>query len=157
DSPSGSGNITRVVTIDPTNATQIAALSTLISAPDNAYVNIHTTVFGNGVARSQMFPIVNVVPQTVGGGNWLTAVTLSNPSATTAVEGTVNFFQSNGTPMPDTITDPNVGFLIPPSGSITVTTSNAGALTGGFARVFSNGAVNVATRFNHPSFTAAVS
>jgi CHRD domain len=157
DSPAGTGNVTRVVTIDPTNATQLAALSTLISAPDNAYVNIHTTVFSGGVARSQMFPVVNVVPQTVGGGSWMTALTLTNPSATTAVQGTVNFFQSNGTPMPDTITDPNVGFLIPPSGSVTVTTGNAGALTGGFARVFSNGAVNVGIRFNHPTFVAAAS
>src|SRR5262249_30574875 len=75
----------------------------------------------------------------------------------TAVQGTVNFFQSNGSPMSDTISDPNVGFLIPPSGTVTVTTSDAGTLTGGFARVFSNGNVNVATRFNHPSFIAATS
>jgi CHRD domain-containing protein len=157
DSPTGSGNITRVVTIDPTNATQLATLSSLISAPDNAYVNIHTTTFGGGVARSQMFPIVNVVPQAVGGGSWLTTLILNNPSATTAVQGTVNFFQSNGSAMPDAITDPNVGFLIPPSGTVTVTTSNAGTLTGGFARVFSNGNVNVTTRYNHPSFIATTS
>jgi len=157
DNPTGTGNVTRVVTIDPTNATQLAALSTLISAPDNAYINIHTTTFSGGVARSQMFPVVNVVPQAVGGGSWITALILTNPSATTAVQGTVNFFQSNGTAMPEAITDPNVGFLIPPSGSVTVTTSNAGALTGGFARVFSNGNVNVAARFDHPSFIAATS
>jgi hypothetical protein len=59
--------------------------------------------------------------------------------------------------MPDAITDPNIGFLIPPSGSVTVTTSNAGALTGGFARVFSNGTVNVGTRYTHPQFTSAIS
>src|SRR5262249_10756292 len=41
DSPMGSGNVTRVATIDSTNATQIAALTSLISAPDNAYVNLH--------------------------------------------------------------------------------------------------------------------
>ena len=145
------------MTIDPTNATQIAALSTLISAPDNAYINIHTTTFGGGVARSQMFPIVNVVPQAVGGGSWITALTLTNPSATTAVQGTVNFFQTNGTAMPEAITDPNVGFLIPPSGSVTVTTTNAGTLTGGFARVYSNGAVNITARFDNPSFIAATS
>jgi CHRD domain len=160
DSPGGSGNVTRVVAIDPTSATyaaQIAALTSLITAPDNAYINIHTTIFGGGVARSQMFPTVNVVPQAVGGGSWITALTLTNPSATTAVQGTVNFFQTNGTAMPEAITDPNVGFLIPPSGSVTVTTSNAGTLTGGFARVFSNGNVNVTTRFDNPSFVAATS
>jgi hypothetical protein len=157
DSQTGSGNITRVVQIDPTSATQLAALGALIAAPDTAYVNLHTTTFTGGVVRSQMFPVVNVVPQAVGGGSWFTAVTITNPSATTAVQGVVNFFQTNGSAMSEAITDPNIGFLIPPSGSVTVTTSNAGALTGGFARVFSNGTVNVGTRYTHPQFTSAIS
>jgi hypothetical protein len=100
-----------------------------------------------------MLPVLNVTPQVVFGmtgqfTNWVTTLTLSNPSATTAIQGTVNFFQNNGTPMPETITDPNVGFLIPPSASITLSTGGVGAFTRGFARVFSNAALNIGTRFN---------
>lgn len=157
DSTTGSGNITRVVTIDPTNVTQLAALSTLITAPDNAYVNIHTTQFGGGVARSQMGQVVNTVAQAVGGGSWITSITIRNPSATTAVQGAANFFQSNGTAMPEAISDPNIGFLIPPAASVTISTHNAGTLTGGFARVFSNGAVTVDARYNHPAFVSSTS
>jgi hypothetical protein len=157
DSTTGSGNITRVVTIDPTNATQLAALSALITAPDTAYVNIHSTTFPGGIARSQMFPVVNPVAQAVGGGSWITALTIRNPSATAAVQGEVNFFQTNGAAVPEAVSDPNIGFLIPPSGSVTVSTHNAGTLTAGFARVFSNGAVAVDAQYNHPSFTSPTS
>jgi hypothetical protein len=141
NSPTGSGNITRVVSIDPTNSMQLAALSSLITAPDNAYVDIHTTVFAGGVARSQILPVVNVFPQ----GLFFT-LTLSNPSATTAVQGSVSYFQSNGTPMPGTITDANPRFLILPAGS-TIVTPPATAFRGGFARVYSNGPVNIGALF----------
>src|SRR5206468_2114514 len=110
ESTTGSGNITRVVTIDPTSAAQLAALNALIVAPDTAYINIHTTQFGGGVARSQMFPVVTPVAEAAGGGEWLSAITIRNPSTTTAVQGTVDLFQSNGSLMPATVTDPNISF-----------------------------------------------
>src|SRR6185295_17798651 len=78
DSTTGNGNITRVVTIDPTNATQMAALTSLINAPDTAYINIHSTTFTGGVARSQMGAVVTPVPQVAGGGEWLSAITIRN-------------------------------------------------------------------------------
>jgi hypothetical protein len=152
ESTTGNGNITRVVNIDPSNATQLAALQALITAPDTAYINIHSTQFPGGVARSQMFPTVNVVAEAAGGGEWLTEITVRNPSNTATVEGIIDFFNSNGTPMPTAVTDPNISFLIPPSGSTTFSTFNKGSFAGGFAKVFSNGAVTVESRYMYPSF-----
>src|SRR6266850_1371027 len=153
-STTGSGNVTRVVPVDSSNPTAITTLMALISAPDTAYVNIHSTQFSGGVARSQMFPIANTVAQIAGGGDWTSLVTIRNPSGTSAVQGIVDFFQSNGSLMPDAITHPSIPFLIPPSGSTTVSTHNKGNLGAGFARVFSNGNVTVESRYVHPSFIA---
>lgn len=153
ESTTGSGNITRVVDVPAANAAGLAALAALISNPDNAYVNIHTTQFPGGVARSQMFPILNTVAQVAGGGEWISAITIRNSSPAAAVQGIVDFFQSNGSAMPEAISDPNVSFLIPPGGATTVLTHNKGSLNAGFARVFSNGNVTVETRYLHPSFT----
>jgi hypothetical protein len=152
--PSGNGNITRVANVDPTSAAQIAALTALITSPDNTYVNIHTTVYGGGMDRVQMATNVNTVAQAVGGGDWTSSITIRNPSSTTAVFGIADFFQSSGALMPELVTDPNISFLIPPSASITLNTGNAGTLTGGYAKVFSNGTVNVDVRYNHPAFTS---
>src|SRR5437660_1721332 len=149
DSPTGSGNITRAVPVDSSNPTGIATLNALITAPDTAYVNIHTTQFGGGVARSQMFPIANPVAQIAGGGDWTSMVTIRNSSSPSAVQGVVDFFQSNGSLMPDAITHPSIPILIPPSGSITVSTHNKGNLGAGFAKVFSNGNVVVESRYIH--------
>jgi hypothetical protein len=152
ESTTGSGNITRVANVDASNATMAATLNALISAPDTAYINIHTTQFPGGVARSQMFPIVNIVPEAAGGGEWLTSITIRNPSATAAVQGTVNFFTSNGAAMPASIVDPNVAFFVPASGSITIATHNKGSFAGGFAKVFSNANVTVETSYIHSAF-----
>jgi hypothetical protein len=153
--PSGSGNLTRVANVDPSSAVQLAALSALITSPDITYVNIHTTTFGGGIARNQTLGVVNIVPQAVGGGDWISSITIKNPSSTTAVMGIIDFFQSSGAVMPEAITDPNISFLIPPSGSATFNTTNTGALTGGYVKVFSSGTVNVDTRYNHPAFISA--
>jgi hypothetical protein len=117
-------------------------------------VNIHSTQFSGGVARSQMFPVANAVAQIAGGGDWTSMITIRNPSATSAVQGVVDFFQSDGSLMPEAITHPSIPFLIPPSGSTTVSTHNKGSLGAGFARVFSNGNVTVESRYIHPSFAA---
>jgi len=153
ESTTGSANITRVVNVDASNPTMLAALNALISAPDTAYINLHTTANAGGVVRSQMFPVVNTVAEAAGGGEWLTAITIRNPSSTAAVQGTVNFFNSNGTPMPAAVADPNVSFWIPASGSTTISTHNKGAFAGGFAKVFSNGNVTVESRYIYSAFT----
>ena len=157
DSPGGSGNITRVVDVPSTSTAGLATLSALISAPDTAYVNLHTTQFGGGVVRSQMFPVLNAVPQVAGGADWISSITISNPSTTAAVQGIVDLFQPSGSAFPEAISDPNMSFLIPPSGSVTFNTNNQGVtLAAGFARIFSNGNVNVAVRYSYPAFTSAV-
>jgi len=153
DGTTGAGNITRVVPVDSSSAAGLAALAALFTAPDTAYINIHTTQFSGGVARSQMFPVVNTVAQVSGGAEWTSFVTIRNPSTTSAVEGIVDFFNSNGTPMPDAIVDPYISFLIPASGSTTISTHNKGNLASGFAKVFSNGSVTVESRYIHPAFS----
>src|SRR5262249_17217195 len=47
----------------------------------------------------------------------------------------------------------NTSFLIPPSGSTTISTHNKGQFSGGFAKVFSNGTVNIDARYTHPFFS----
>jgi len=158
DSPSGNGNITRVVDVPSTNTAGLAALAALISAPDTAYVNLHTTQFPGGVVRSQMFPVINAVPQVAGGGDWTSSITISNPSTTASVQGILDLFQSSGAAFPDFVSDPNRTFLIPPSGSVTFNTTAEGVpLTVGFARIFSNGNVTVTSRYLSPFFTSATS
>ena len=153
ESSTGSGNITRTVTVDTANTAGIAALAAIITSPDNAYVNLHTDRFPGGVTRSQMFPVINRVAQVAGGGEWISSITIRNPSSTIAVQGILDLFQSSGALLPEAISDPNISFLIPPSGSVTLNTHNKGTLAAGYARVFSNGNVNVETRYMHPSFT----
>jgi hypothetical protein len=152
DSTTGAGNITRVVNVDSSNPNGIATLNALITAPDTAYINIHSTAFPGGVARSQMFPVVNPVALVAGGGDWLTGVTIRNTSAG-AVQGIVDFFANSSTLMPTAVVDPNISFLIPPSGSTTISTNNKAAFSEGFAKVFSNGSVAVDARFSHPLFS----
>lgn len=153
ETTTGNGNITRVVAIDPSNAAQMAALTALINAPDTAYINLHTTTFPGGVVRSQMFPVVNTLPLAAGGGEWTSAFTIRNPSATAAVQGTVDVFNSTGALMPAAVTDPNIAFLIPAGGTTTINTHNKGAFNLGFAKVFSNGAVTIEARYFHPVYT----
>jgi hypothetical protein len=139
-----------VVNVDAANAAAIAALGALITAPDTAYVNLHSTQFTGGVVRSQMFPVVNAVGQVAGGGEWLSTITIRNPSAMAAVQGIVDLFQTSGSPLPESVADPHMSFLIPPSGSITFSTHNRGTLLAGYARIFSNGDVNIESRYLHP-------
>jgi len=161
DSTTGAGNITRVVTIDSTSsAATLAALNALITAPDTTYINIHTTIFAGGVARSQMLPVVNTDAQVAGGGDWLTAITIRNPSSTSSVNGIVDFFNpvvdATGAvqlqAMPAAIVDPNISFIIPASGSTTIETHNKGDFAAGLAKIFSSGNVTVDARYLHSAF-----
>ncbi len=154
ESATGTGNVYRTVNVDSTSATGLATLNTLVSNPEGAYVNLHTAASPGGLIRSQLLAVVNTVAQTAGGGDWMTSITVRNPSATVSVQGTVNSFQGNGSAMPESLADPVSAFLIPPSGSTTFNVHNKGTLTSGFARVFSSGPVNVEARYSHPVYTS---
>ncbi|MBI4473783.1 MAG: CHRD domain-containing protein, partial [Acidobacteria bacterium] len=141
ESATGSANLTRVVNVAATSTAGIGTLGRLITNPADVYVNLHTTTFGGGIIRSQLLPTTTVIPVAAGGTEWITSITLRNPSATASVAGMIDFFTSAGAAMPEAITDPNISFFIPPSGSVTFNTHNKGDLTSGFARVFTNGTV----------------
>jgi hypothetical protein len=96
---------------------------------------------------------VNEVSQVVGGGEWITSITVRNSSSTASAQGMLNSYQPNGSAISSTISDPNISFAIPPSGSATFNLHNKGTLTSGFAKVFSNGAVTLDVTYAHPGFT----
>jgi hypothetical protein len=150
----GTGNVTRVVNIASTDTAQLAMLETLIRNPDQAYVNIHTSVNTGGLARSQMLPVLTYVPQVAGGGEWISSITINNPSTTASVHGIVNIFDATGSAMNVEVVDPIISFQIPPGGSETINVHNKGLLTTGFARIYSNANVNVTMGYNFPAFAA---
>ena len=155
ESTTGSGNITRVVNIGPTETAAIATLNTLINNPDQAYVNLHTSTNTGGLIRSQLLPVTTIAAQTAGGGDWVTSITVRNPSATAGVHGIVNLVQSNGSPVPETVSDPNRSFWIPAGASATFNLSNRDALTTGYAKIFSSAAVTVDVGYQHPAFVTS--
>lgn len=153
DSTTGTLNINRVVNIDPANAAQITMLNTLINSPDLAYINLHTTANAGGLERSQMLPVVSYVPHIAGGGEWISSVTITNPSATSSVHGIVNTLQNGGTAIGPAYADPNQSFLIPPGGATTVNIHNKGNLLTGFVRVYSSATVTLSAAYTYPAFT----
>jgi hypothetical protein len=152
-SPSGMGNITRLVNVESGNTNAVAAINSLIGNPSGFYVNLHSSTNPGGIIRSQLLPVADVVSQFAGGGEWISSITVRNSSASASVEGMVNLFQTSGAPMPETISDPNISFRIPPGGTATFSSHNKGALMSGFARIFSNGAVTVDTLYRFPGLT----
>ena len=58
--------------------------------------------------------------------------------------------------MPEAITDPNISFILPPSGSATFNLHNKGTLTVGFARIYSSGSVEVTADYSYPAFPTPV-
>lgn len=52
--PGGSARITRMATVEPTNADGLAAMETLFRDPSQAYVNLHTSVWPGGAVRAQL-------------------------------------------------------------------------------------------------------
>ena len=100
-----------------------------------------------------MFPVVNTIAQVAGGADWISAITIGNPSTTAAVQGVVDFFLGNGSLMPASITFGQAfrSWCRQPDPSIN--THNKGDLTAGFAKVFSNGNVTVQSRYLNPAFS----
>jgi hypothetical protein len=103
-----------------------------------------------------MASFVNTVAQAAGGGDWITSVTVRNLSDAVAVSGIADFFLNAGAPMPETITDPNMSFTVPPSGVVTFNLHNKGTLTTGFGRIYTNGAVSVSADYAYPAFATPV-
>ena len=58
--------------------------------------------------------------------------------------------------MPPAVTDPNISFVLPPSGSATFNLHNKGTLTVGDARIYSNGDLAVDVDYSYPAFTTPV-
>jgi hypothetical protein len=149
----GSGNITRTVEIASTDASRLDVLNDLVKNPNGFYVNLHTATNGDGLIRSQLLQFVNHISHIAGGGDWISSVTITNPSATASVQGELISRDTQGNLIADAITDPTLSFWIPPSGSATFSTSSAGNLTTGSARVLSSAAVNVETAYYMPGLS----
>jgi hypothetical protein len=155
ESATGNGNITRTVITPATDTNGIAALNSIASNPAGLYVNLHTSTNLGGLIRSQLLPTISFVAQAAGGSDWITGVTVTNASATATVQGMLNFYRADSTAMPAAITDPNIPFLLPPSGSARFNLHNKGDLTTGFAGVFTDGNVTLDAFYSYPTFTDA--
>ena len=151
-SATGIGNITRTVEI--TSTTGLADLADLIKNPGGFYVNLHTTTNPGGFIRSQLLQYASFAAQVAGGADWSSSLTLTNPSASVSVQGLVNFFDTNGIPMRSAVVIPTIPFWIPPSGSVTLSTSKRGALTAGPARIHSNAPVTADVEYSFPGLTS---
>ena len=90
------------------------------------------------------------VPQVAGGGEFISSITVANPSTTASVTGIIDTFQSLGGAMSSAYVDPNISFLIPPGGTTTVNLHNKGSLVTGFVRVYSSAAVSLTVAYNSP-------
>jgi hypothetical protein len=154
-SDSGTGNVFRKVDVPPTDSGGLQALAGIVDAATGYYVNLHTTLNPAGMMRGQLLQSSSFIPQTTGGGGWITSVTISNPSSTRSVEGIVKFFEIAGTPFPENLIDPTIPVWIPPSGSVTLNTHNQGMLTNGFARIDSDGEVTTQVSYMNPNFTSS--
>jgi uncharacterized protein (TIGR03437 family) len=73
-SDTGNGNVYKIVTVD--SGAALATLGTITQNPENAYINIHTTVNPGGAVRSQLAPANTALPA-------IGAVT-SNPDSKTS-------------------------------------------------------------------------
>jgi hypothetical protein len=151
-SDTGTGNISRSVEI--TSASGLTALADLIKNPGGFYLNLHTATFAGGLMRSQLLPIVTIVPQMAGGEDWISSLTITNPSGTAGVHGLVNFFDSKSNPASEAIIDPTMSFWIPPSGRVTFNTHNKGTLQSGSARIHTSGVVTADAGYQYPGRTS---
>jgi uncharacterized protein (TIGR03437 family) len=57
---SGAGNVYKVVSVNADVGVQL--MNTISQNPENAYVNIHTTVYSGGAIRSQLAPVITAMP-----------------------------------------------------------------------------------------------
>ncbi len=154
-SDTGTGNVAREVAILSTDTVALNAIESIVDDATGFYVNLHTTTNPSGLMRAQLLESNTFISQIVGGGNWITSVTLTNPSATESVEGIAKFFDTTGLALPESVIDPTIPFWIPPSGSVTLNTHNQGSLSVGFARIGSDGPVTSQVAYMVTDFTSA--
>jgi Beta-propeller repeat len=75
--------------------------------------------------------------QAGGGGGFSTSITLTNPSTTQAVSGSVSFFAPDGRPLDAVITNAVAPFVIQPSRTLMISSLRYGTIRSGYARVVS--------------------
>lgn len=64
----GVGNFFQFVDIGPSNATALAAVRSILSTPQNHYLNLHTTVNAAGAVRGQLPAFVTAGPPAIASG-----------------------------------------------------------------------------------------
>jgi uncharacterized protein (TIGR03437 family) len=94
---SGSGNVYKVVSVNADTGVQL--LNTIARGPENAYINIHTTVYSGGAIRSQLTPAITGKPA-------ISAIT-SNPDPGTKTLAPGEIFTIYGTNLAKTRGDLN--------------------------------------------------
>ncbi|HEY3131306.1 MAG TPA: S8 family peptidase [Acidobacteriota bacterium] len=93
------------------------------------------------------------------GGNFVSSVTVTNPSRTETATGTLNFYNDQGQPLSVSVNaqpaTSSLSFTIKPLGSATFTTDGTGGVVTGSARVSANIRVAGVVRFSFPGLGIA--
>lgn len=133
----------------------LTELDGLGKSPDRFYANLHTTVNPGGVIRSQLTTNTYQFPQAGGGGGVSTSLVIGNPSTTASASGTALFFGADGKPQDSIVSKAIVPFVIPPSGTVTLSTNSLGSSRAGYARVLSPDTLTTGSAVNLPGFATA--
>jgi len=90
--------------------------------------------------------------QAGGGGAFSTTIALTNPSATSPVNGTVAFFANDGSPLTAVVANAVVPLVIQPSRTAILSTSTDGPIRSGYARVSLTNPVLANVTYSLPGF-----
>jgi hypothetical protein len=90
--------------------------------------------------------------QAGGGGGVSTVISLTNPSNTKSVSGTVSFFGADGRPLEGVVDNAVVLFTIPPAGSVTTSTNRQGSVRSGYASVVTSDPVFAKATYLLPGY-----
>ncbi len=90
--------------------------------------------------------------QAGGGVGFSTTISLSNPSTSKSVTGTITFIGSDGQPLTAVVPNATVPFMIPPGGRVKTNTNAQGAVRSGYARISSSDAVFAKAVYSLTSF-----
>ncbi|MBI3940670.1 MAG: CHRD domain-containing protein, partial [Acidobacteria bacterium] len=151
----GAGVLFRRASIAPGSTDALGALDAMSKNPELFYVNLHSTIHPGGAVRAQLASNVYHFAQAGGGGGSSTALSLTNPSATASASGFAYFFGADGKPLDTVVNNAAVPFLIPPSGTVTLSTNSRSAVKSGYARVVSPDIVIPGFTFSVPGYAAA--
>jgi hypothetical protein len=133
-------------------------ISGFTASTDFPTVDPLQTKYGGGTVDSFVSKISEIPARGVfyfaqagGGGGFSTAIALSNPSSTQTASGTVSFFGSDGRSLDGVVSSPVMAFAIQPSRTQIIGTRGQGALTSGYARVFSDAQVFANATYSFPN------